>query len=249
LAGTHPARQRDLAGREYVYVWVDGVHFNTIPTTSSATMSLTFCASGRGSAESVRREPLQELIGYRRTRSTLQGLLKEEGRLLGLGKGVLAKLYPLHASPAIAAPIIGTARRSISSTPSGAAKRICRWTRTRRTLVRFDFGKSVNSTDPLLDPAGLQNKGPTETIALQSMSPAIDVIPVSDCPATDQRRGVSITLQLQSLLGEAPIVSKNRRHAFFSLSAFAQALYAKYTPEQWEAERRKVLALPMRNSD
>ena len=49
-------------------------------------------------------------------------------------------------------------------------------------------GTSVNSTDPLLDPAGLQNNGgPTETIALQSVSPAIDVIPVSDCPAADQR--------------------------------------------------------------
>jgi hypothetical protein len=57
-------------------------------------------------------------------------------------------------------------------------------------------------------------------------------------------RGGSITSQLQSLLGEAPIVSKDRRLAFFNLSAFAQALRAKYTPEQWEAERRKVLALP-----
>jgi hypothetical protein len=57
-------------------------------------------------------------------------------------------------------------------------------------------------------------------------------------------RGGSITSQLQSLLGETPIVSKDRRLAFFNLSAFAQALRAKYTPEQWEAERRKVLALP-----
>ncbi len=49
-------------------------------------------------------------------------------------------------------------------------------------------GTSVDSTDPLLDPSGLQNNGGlTETIALQPMSPAIDVIPVSACPATDQR--------------------------------------------------------------
>jgi len=49
-------------------------------------------------------------------------------------------------------------------------------------------GTSLNNTDPLLDPAGLQdNGGPTETIALQSTSPAIDIIPVADCPATDQR--------------------------------------------------------------
>jgi len=56
--------------------------------------------------------------------------------------------------------------------------------------------------------------------------------------------GVSIISQLQSLLGETPIVSQNRRLAFFNLSAFAQALRAKYTPEQWEAERRRVLELP-----
>ena len=57
-------------------------------------------------------------------------------------------------------------------------------------------------------------------------------------------RGGSITSQLQSLLGKAPIVNKNRRLAFFNLSAFAQALRAKYTAEQWEAKRRKALELP-----
>ena len=56
--------------------------------------------------------------------------------------------------------------------------------------------------------------------------------------------GVSISSQLQSLLGETPIVSQNRRLAFFNLTAFAQALRTKYTPEQWEAERRRVLELP-----
>ena len=55
---------------------------------------------------------------------------------------------------------------------------------------------SLSSTDPLLDPAGLQdNGGPTQTIALLSGSPAIDAIPpgVNGCGttiATDQR-GVS----------------------------------------------------------
>lgn len=44
---------------------------------------------------------------------------------------------------------------------------------------------SHNSTDPKLDPAGLaDNGGPTQTIALQSSSSAIDAIPVADC--TDQ---------------------------------------------------------------
>jgi len=57
-------------------------------------------------------------------------------------------------------------------------------------------------------------------------------------------RGVSIISQLQTKLGEAPVVSEDRRFAFFNLSAFAQALRAKYTPEQWEAERRRVLELP-----
>ncbi len=41
---------------------------------------------------------------------------------------------------------------------------------------------------PLLAPAGLQNNGgPTQTIALQSGSPAIDAIPADLCPGTDQR--------------------------------------------------------------
>src|SRR5208337_3963229 len=45
-----------------------------------------------------------------------------------------------------------------------------------------------DDVDPELDPSGLQdNGGPTETIALQAGSPAIDAIPIALCPATDQR--------------------------------------------------------------
>jgi hypothetical protein len=44
------------------------------------------------------------------------------------------------------------------------------------------------NTDPLLDPTGLQNNGgPTQTIALQSGSPAIGAIPAERCPSHDQR--------------------------------------------------------------
>jgi hypothetical protein len=55
---------------------------------------------------------------------------------------------------------------------------------------------SLSNTNPLLDPAGLQDTGgPTRTIALQSGSPAIDAIPVgvNGCgtPLTTDQRGVS----------------------------------------------------------
>jgi hypothetical protein len=44
---------------------------------------------------------------------------------------------------------------------------------------------SVNLTDPMLDSIGLQNNGgPTQTVALQSISPALDKIPPASC--TDQ---------------------------------------------------------------
>ena len=49
---------------------------------------------------------------------------------------------------------------------------------------------SLPNTDPLLDPDGLQdNGGPTETIALQPNSPAVDLVGQEACPppATDQR--------------------------------------------------------------
>ena len=50
----------------------------------------------------------------------------------------------------------------------------------------FSLPSSLNMTDPMLDPMGLQNNGgPTETIALQAMSTAIDRIPVANC--TDQQ--------------------------------------------------------------
>jgi hypothetical protein len=50
---------------------------------------------------------------------------------------------------------------------------------------------SLQNTDPKLDPGGLQsNGGPTQTIAVQPASPAIDQIPAASCPVTDQR-GVS----------------------------------------------------------
>jgi hypothetical protein len=66
------------------------------------------------------------------------------------------------------------------------------------------FGKTGSAhngdgVDPLLFPAGLaDNGGPTETIALQSGSPAIDAIPVTDCsdqasppnPITSDQRGL-----------------------------------------------------------
>ena len=55
---------------------------------------------------------------------------------------------------------------------------------------------SLSSTDPLLDPVGLNdNGGPTQTIALMSGSPAIDVIPpaTSGCGSTisADQRGIS----------------------------------------------------------
>jgi hypothetical protein len=49
---------------------------------------------------------------------------------------------------------------------------------------------SLSNTDPLLDPAGLQdNGGPTPTIALQPESPAVDLVGEEACPPpqTDQR--------------------------------------------------------------
>jgi CSLREA domain-containing protein len=64
------------------------------------------------------------------------------------------------------------------------------------TDASCDFGTSNgangqvlgDNVDPLLDPNGLQNNGgPTETIALQSTSPAIDAIPLGACLNEDQR--------------------------------------------------------------
>ena len=57
------------------------------------------------------------------------------------------------------------------------------------TSCLFTASTSLQNTDPKLDPAGLHNNGgPTQTIALQPDSPAVDQIPVgSKCPATDQR--------------------------------------------------------------
>ena len=57
---------------------------------------------------------------------------------------------------------------------------------------RLTASTSLLNTDPKLDPAGLANNGgPTQTIALQPDSPAVDLMPAgSSCPATDQR-GVS----------------------------------------------------------
>jgi len=56
----------------------------------------------------------------------------------------------------------------------------------------FTASTDLQNTDPKLDPSGLQNNGgPTQTIALEPDSPAVDHISVgSSCPATDQR-GVS----------------------------------------------------------
>lgn len=51
-------------------------------------------------------------------------------------------------------------------------------------------GTSLTSSDPLFVTAGMQNNGgPTQTIAIQSDSPAIDQIPATNslCPSTDQR--------------------------------------------------------------
>ena len=55
----------------------------------------------------------------------------------------------------------------------------------------FSETTSLSNTDPILDPAGLQdNGGPTQTIALLSGSPAIDAGDDTACPSADQR-GIS----------------------------------------------------------
>ncbi len=49
-------------------------------------------------------------------------------------------------------------------------------------------GATIPVVDPLLDLAGLQNNGgPTQTVALQVGSQAIDQIALANCPPTDQR--------------------------------------------------------------
>jgi hypothetical protein len=62
-----------------------------------------------------------------------------------------------------------------------------------------DKGGNLFNVDPSLDPNGLQfNGGPTQTVALQSGSPAIDVVPVTHCtdlatpphPLTTDQRGL-----------------------------------------------------------
>ena len=52
-------------------------------------------------------------------------------------------------------------------------------------------GKTIgDNVDPLLDPDGLEdNGGPTQTISLLSTSPAVDAIPVANCPVTTDQRG------------------------------------------------------------
>ncbi len=50
------------------------------------------------------------------------------------------------------------------------------------------IGDSVTDINVALDPGGLaDNGGPTQTIALESGSYAIDAIPLANCPSTDQR--------------------------------------------------------------
>lgn len=62
----------------------------------------------------------------------------------------------------------------------------------------FSSTGSRNSTNPILDRAGLKdNGGPTETIALNSESPAIDAIPSADC--TDQNSNPTYTDQRGAL--------------------------------------------------
>jgi len=52
----------------------------------------------------------------------------------------------------------------------------------------FSNTGSANKLDPQLSLAGLaDNGGPTKTIALIPGSPAIDAIPLADCPTADQR--------------------------------------------------------------
>ena len=62
-----------------------------------------------------------------------------------------------------------------------------------------DHGGNLFNVNPLLDPLGLQfNGGPTQTVALQNSSPAIDAVPVAHCtdlatpphPLTTDRRGL-----------------------------------------------------------
>jgi hypothetical protein len=67
---------------------------------------------------------------------------------------------------------------------------------------KFSATSSRNNTNPMLDPKGLQhNGGPTETIALDSESPAIDAIPFTDC--TDQALQRIITDQRGALRPDA----------------------------------------------
>jgi CSLREA domain-containing protein len=118
---------------------------------------------------------------------------------------------------------------------------------------------SLNNTDPVLDPAGLQNNGgPTQTIALSSESPAIDAIPVSDCTDqnsnpihTDQRGALRPdpgevacdigAYEFADFAGQANCVGKSNSalaHQYGGLSAAASA-YGFPTVKKLEAAVRR----------
>jgi hypothetical protein len=109
----------------------------------------------------------------------------------------------------------------------------------------FSATGSRNNTNPLLDPKGLQyNGGPTETIALDSESPAIDAIPFANCTdqfvnriSTDQRGALRPdagelqcdigAYEFQDFAGQPDCDSKNifaLIQRFGSLEAAASAL-------------------------
>ena len=65
-------RQRDLAGREYVYVWVDGVHFN-IRLEDDRLCALVMI----GARPNGEKELLAVEDGYRESAESWKALLRD----------------------------------------------------------------------------------------------------------------------------------------------------------------------------
>jgi len=102
---------------------------------------------------------------------------------------------------------------------------------------------NMNSTPAGLDPKGLQNNGgPTQTIALQPASPAVDAIPVASCtdingdPVTTDQRGVGrpqgkgCDIGAYELVESVPFSSFSAQLVIFTQKPYGYALTSTLTP-------------------
>ena len=182
--GTLTASNSTISGNSALSDGGGIANFNGIVTITNSTISDNTAASGGGIANEDGSTTITNTTIATNSADVEGGGISNTTGIFGTLEGSQVSI----ANTIVANNIANSGNADLSNATNSPGTISASFSLIEDGIITEDLGGNITGVDPLLDPAGLQdNGGPTQTIALQSNSPAIDAGSNPDDLTTDQR--------------------------------------------------------------